>query len=66
MCFHPYLSTDARVFNDMPIKVVNAHVVDDDEDVAGLLGVSKVGRGKERGFTGTALAGRAPTTVDQS
>lgn len=44
----------------MPIKVVNMHVVDDEEDVAGLLGVSKVGRGRERGFAGTALAGRAP------
>lgn len=63
-CVVQLLCTEARVFKDMPIKVVNMHVVDDDEDVAGLLGGSKVGRGRERGFAGTALAGRAPVAVD--
>lgn len=53
------------MFKDVPVKIVNLKIVDDNEDVVGLVGESRVGRGRERGFAGTALTSGGPVLDKQ-
>ncbi len=57
--------TAAKVYKDRPIKIINLKLVDDNEDVAGLVGgEAKARRGRERGFAGTALTSGGVVAAD--